>query len=217
VCLYHYRQIPAVPHKNAVSKTGRFRPGQNKKRLPCQFDESCTVLVGTSMSPQKKKKEEGGAKFKCNYSRHGKPPRQVFDDKYLELLKQNGWGGGAKKLPNTWADREKTCNDLMRIIQPNLWESVLRGGDSDLFPMAIRRSTFRICFSFGKKVFHGGKSAVKRQSESAETVTFCVSQNCCRILLRGIVCIVLVVFLLFTGSIGHQRKRFRKRFRMTTW
>jgi len=28
-------------------------------------------------------------------------------------MKQNGWGGGGKKLPNTWADREKACNGLM--------------------------------------------------------------------------------------------------------
>jgi hypothetical protein len=96
------------------------------------------------MSPQKKKKEEGGAKFKCNYSGHGKPPRQVFNDKHLELLKQNGWGGGGKKLSNTWADCEVVYNDLMQIMgkkvrcQPNLWECVLRGGDSDLFTMAVR-------------------------------------------------------------------------------
>jgi hypothetical protein len=64
------------------------------------------------MPPQKKKKEEGGAKFKCNYSGHDKPPRQVFDDKYLDLMKQNGWGGGGKKLSNTWADREEAYNDL---------------------------------------------------------------------------------------------------------
>ncbi len=116
MCLYHYSQIPVVPHKNAVSKTGRLRPGQSKKRLSCQIDESSTALVGTSMSPQEKKKKEGGAKFKCNYSGHGKPPRQVFDDKYLELLTQNGWGGGGKKLPNTWADREEAYNDLMQIM-----------------------------------------------------------------------------------------------------
>jgi hypothetical protein len=34
-----------------------------------------TALVGTSMPPLKKKKEEGGTKFKCNYSGHGKSPR----------------------------------------------------------------------------------------------------------------------------------------------
>ena len=27
-------------------------------------------------------------------STRSKSPRQVFNDKYLELLKQNGWGGG---------------------------------------------------------------------------------------------------------------------------
>jgi hypothetical protein len=32
------------------------------------MNESCTALVGTRMCPLKKKKEEGGAKFKCNYS-----------------------------------------------------------------------------------------------------------------------------------------------------
>jgi hypothetical protein len=116
VCLNHYRQIPPVPHKNDVSKTGRLRLGQNKKRLSCQIDESCTVLVRTSIPPQKKKKEEGGSKFNCNYSGHGKPPRQVFDDKYLEMLKQNGWGGGGKKLPNTWEDHEKAYDDLIRIM-----------------------------------------------------------------------------------------------------
>ena len=68
------------------------------------------------MSPQKKKKEEAGTKFKCNYSGHGKPPRQVFDDKYLQLLKQNGWGGGGKKFPNTWVDCEKAYNELIRIM-----------------------------------------------------------------------------------------------------
>ena len=54
-----------------------------------------------------KKKEEPGSKFKCNYSGHGKSASQVFDDKNLELKKQNGWGGGGKKLPKNWADREK--------------------------------------------------------------------------------------------------------------
>ena len=88
MCLYHYRQIPPVPYKNDVSKTGRLRLGQNKKRLSCQIDESCTVLVRTS----------------------------IFDDKYLELLKQNGWGGGGKKLPNTREDHEKAYNDLIQIM-----------------------------------------------------------------------------------------------------
>jgi hypothetical protein len=127
VCLYHYRQIPGVPCKNAVSKTGRLRPGQRKKRLPCQIDESCTALVGTSIPPQKKKKEEGGAKFKCNYSGHGKPPRQVFDDKYLQLLRENGWGGGGKKLPSTWANREKTYNELMRIMGQKVHRQIRTG------------------------------------------------------------------------------------------
>ncbi len=116
MCLYHYSQIPVVPHKNAVSKTGRLQPGQSKKRLSCQIDESSTDLVGTSIPSQKKKKEEGGAKFKCNYSGHGKSPSQVFYDKYVELLKQNGWGGGGKKLPNTWSDREEAYNDLIQIM-----------------------------------------------------------------------------------------------------
>jgi hypothetical protein len=67
-------------------------------------------------SSTEKEKRGGGAKFKCNYSGHGKSPRKVFDDKYLELLKQNGWGEGGKKLPNTWADREKAYKDLMWIM-----------------------------------------------------------------------------------------------------
>jgi hypothetical protein len=79
------------------------------------------------MSPQKKKKEEGGSKFKCNYSGHGKSPRQVFDDKYLELLKKNGWGGGGKKLPNIWVDHEKSYNDLMRIMGKQVQCQLLTG------------------------------------------------------------------------------------------
>ncbi len=50
------------------------------------------------MPSQKKKKEEPGSKFKCNYSGHGKPDSQVFDDKNLDLLKQNTWGGRRKKV-----------------------------------------------------------------------------------------------------------------------
>jgi hypothetical protein len=79
------------------------------------------------MPPLKKKKEEGESKFKCNYSGHGKPPRQVFDDKYLQLLKQNGWGGGGKKFPNTWSDREKTYNELMSIMGQKVQSQILTG------------------------------------------------------------------------------------------
>ena len=116
MCVCHYRQVPTVPKKKTVSKTGRFRVGQRKKRLPGQIDETCTALVGTLIPPQKKKKEDPGSKFKCNYSGHDKPDSQVFDDKNLELLEQNGWGGGGKRLPKNWADREKTYNDLIRIM-----------------------------------------------------------------------------------------------------
>jgi hypothetical protein len=59
--------------------------------------------------------------------------RKVFDDKYLELLKQNGWGGGGKKLPNTWADREEAYNDLMQIMGTKVQCQLLprRAGDAD--------------------------------------------------------------------------------------
>ncbi len=116
MCVCHYRQVPTVPEKKAVSKTGRLRVGQRKKRLPGQIDETCTALVGTLIPPQKRKKEESGSKFKCNYSGHGTSSSQVFDDKNLELLKQNGWGGGGKKLPKNWADHEKSYNELMCIM-----------------------------------------------------------------------------------------------------
>ncbi len=103
--------------RNSNDRTEGTDPGACiHKRLSCQIDESCTTLVGTNIPPQKKKKEEGGAKFKYNYSGHGKTPRQVFNDKYLGLLKQNGWGGGGKKLPNTWADCEVAYNDLIEIM-----------------------------------------------------------------------------------------------------
>jgi hypothetical protein len=94
--------------------SGRTSGGQGCSQF--FFLLTCGNWTGTGRGPQKKKKEEGGAKFKCNYSGHGKPPRQVFDDKYLELMKQNWWGGGGKKLPNTWSDREEAYNDLMQIM-----------------------------------------------------------------------------------------------------
>jgi hypothetical protein len=79
------------------------------------------------MSPQKKKEEEPGSKFRLNYSGHGKTTRQVFDDKNLELVKQNGWGGGGKKLTNNWADHEKAYNDLMRIMGQKVQCHLLSG------------------------------------------------------------------------------------------
>ncbi len=68
-----------------------------------------------------------GSKFKCNYSGHGKPGSQVFDDKNLDLLKQNGWGGGGKKLTKNWADREKAYNELMRIMGQKVQRQLLSG------------------------------------------------------------------------------------------
>jgi hypothetical protein len=63
-------------------------------------------------------------------------------------------------------------------------------------------------------IFQWWKSAVNRhRSRKRETVAFCVSQKWCRILLRGIseVHIVLEVFLRFflpkAGSVGHQGVR----------
>jgi hypothetical protein len=74
------RQQNEVLTRNSNGRTEGTDPGVciGQKRLPCQIDESCTALVGTSIPPQKKKKEEGGSKFKCNYSGHGKTPRQVL-------------------------------------------------------------------------------------------------------------------------------------------
>jgi hypothetical protein len=34
----------------------------------------------------------------------------------LELLKQNDWGGGGKKLPKNWTDHEKTYDEVMWIM-----------------------------------------------------------------------------------------------------
>ncbi len=96
--LYHYRQVPFVSNKNFVSKSGRRRVGPRKKRLPCNIDETCTV-VETNIPPKKKKKEEVGSNFKCKYSAKGKPSSDVFNDKWGLTLKQNGWGKGGKKWP----------------------------------------------------------------------------------------------------------------------
>jgi len=40
----------------------------------------------------------------------------VFQDKYHTILKQHGWGGGGKRLPKNWEEREKAYNDLMRMM-----------------------------------------------------------------------------------------------------
>ena len=65
---------------------------------PSQIDGDRTT-VHTSKSPKKKKKEEEGSNFKCNYSGQGKLVSEVFDDKFLQGLQQNGWGGGGEKFP----------------------------------------------------------------------------------------------------------------------
>jgi hypothetical protein len=47
-----------------------------------------------------------------NFSGHRKSSSEVFDDKNLDLLKENGWGGGRKKLPKNWAQREQVYNEM---------------------------------------------------------------------------------------------------------
>ncbi len=44
---------------------------------------------------------------------HGKSVSQVFDNKNLDLLKENDLGGGGKKLSKNWTDHEKTYNEFM--------------------------------------------------------------------------------------------------------
>ena len=43
----------------------------------------------------------------AKFNQPGKTPTQVFQDKYHPILKQHGWGGGGKKLPKNWDEREK--------------------------------------------------------------------------------------------------------------
>jgi len=38
-----------------------------------------------------------------------------------------GGGGGGKKLPSTWADREKTYNELMRIMGQKVHRQIRTG------------------------------------------------------------------------------------------
>jgi hypothetical protein len=73
--------------EDLVRNNQTSRVGQKQKRLPGRIDEVCTTLVDTNMSLKKKKKEETGSKFKCNYCGYGKSVSELFDDKNLELLK----------------------------------------------------------------------------------------------------------------------------------
>ena len=43
------------------------------------------------------------------------------------LLKQNGWGGGGKKLPKNWVDRDKTYNEFMWIMGQKVQCELLGG------------------------------------------------------------------------------------------
>ncbi len=77
-----------------------------------------------------------------------------------------------------------------------------------------RKCKLEHCFCTETEGGKWWKSAVNRhRSRKRETVAFCVSQKWCRILLRGIsaVHVVLVVFLRFfllkAGSVGHQGVR----------
>ena len=36
---------------------------------------------------------------------------QVFKDKYDDILKQHGWGGGGEKLPKNWQEHEGICQE----------------------------------------------------------------------------------------------------------
>ena len=123
--LYHYSQVPFVPNKNFVSKSGRRRVGPREKRLPCNIDEDCTV-VETNIPPKKKKKEVG-SNFKCKYSGKGKPSSVVFNDKWGLALKQNGWGKGGKKWPKNWLQREQAYKELMCMTGQKLQLQILQG------------------------------------------------------------------------------------------
>ena len=54
------------------------------------------------------------------YSGQGKSVREVFNDKWGLVLKQNGWGGGGKKFPKNWFEHEQTYKELMYINTQNL-------------------------------------------------------------------------------------------------
>jgi hypothetical protein len=85
------------------------------------------------MSPQKKKEEEPGSKFRLNYSGHGKTTRQVFDDKNLELVKQSKGsvspsfrsGRGCVWVTRGTRTSESTMRTWMTVQDPT------RNGDDD--------------------------------------------------------------------------------------
>jgi hypothetical protein len=52
---------------------------------------------------------------------------QVFDDKNLEVLKKNDWGGGGKKFPKNWTDLEKAFNERIRIMSQKVQCQLLAG------------------------------------------------------------------------------------------
>ena len=83
--------------------------------------------MGTLIPPEKKKKEELGSKFKCNYSGHGKTASQVFDDKNLVSVEAKWVGRRREKLSKNWVDRDKAYYELMWIMGQKVQCEILAG------------------------------------------------------------------------------------------
>ena len=111
------RQIPSAP-KSVPSKTGKNRPGGNKKRKKMDVGDVGTE-IHDAQPPAKKgtKKGAGVGSFAAKFKIPGQKPVDVWKSKYEGLLKAHGWGGaGGKKWPKTWPDREIATKELLAIL-----------------------------------------------------------------------------------------------------
>jgi hypothetical protein len=59
----------------------------------------------------------GGPSFEAKFKQACTKPVQVWEGKYANVLKSNGWGGnGGRKWPKNWREREIATAELDRIL-----------------------------------------------------------------------------------------------------
>jgi hypothetical protein len=76
--------------------------------------------------PKEFEKEEGESNFQSKFTGQGKTVTQVFNDKYLQTLKEMVGGVEENGLTKNWVDREQDYNILMCIMGQKLLAT--RGG-----------------------------------------------------------------------------------------
>ncbi len=73
---------------------------------------------------------EGESNFQSKFTWKGTTDTQVFNDKYLQTVNENGWGVGGTRCKPFQVEREQTYKDLMCIMGQKLLTS--RAGVADV-------------------------------------------------------------------------------------